>query len=78
MNSVILSDFSFFGFFGSYILNINPLILFSRVFISNYILKKEKNEDSYINFGLALQKYESYKYNDFEDYAGLYITFFLV
>ena len=46
--------------------------------ISNYILKKEKNEDSYINFGAALQKYESYKYNDFEDYAGLYITFFLV
>ena len=45
--------------------------------ISNYILKKEKNEDSYINFGFALQKYDSYKYNDFADYAGLYITFFL-
>ena len=45
--------------------------------ISNYILKKENNEDSYINFGFALQKYDSYKYNDFADYAGLYITFFL-
>ena len=45
--------------------------------ISNYILKKETNDNSYINFGFALQKYDSYKYNDFADYAGLYITFFL-
>ena len=45
--------------------------------ISNYILKKENNEESYINYGFALQKYDSYKYNDFADYAGLYITFFL-
>ena len=45
--------------------------------ISNYLLKKENNEDSYINFGFALQKYDSYKYNDFANYAGLYITFFL-
>ena len=45
--------------------------------ISNYILKKNNNDTSYINFGFALQKYDSYKYNDFSDFTGLYFTFFV-
>ena len=45
--------------------------------IANYILKKEKGLSAYINYGFALQKYDSYKFNDFSDFAGLYFTFLL-
>ena len=46
--------------------------------IANYILKKEKGMSAYINYGFALQKYDSYKFNDFADFAGLYFTFFVI
>jgi hypothetical protein len=46
--------------------------------IANYILKKEKGMSAYINYGFALQKYDSYKFNDFSDFAGVYFTFFAI
>ena len=47
--------------------------------IANYILKKEKGSNSaYINYGFALQKYDSYKFNDFAAFAGVYFTFFVI
>ena len=47
--------------------------------ISNYMLKETTgSNESYINFGFALQKYDSYKFNDFSDFAGVYFTFFAI
>ena len=46
--------------------------------IANYILKKEKGMSAYINYGFALQKYDSYKFNDFSAFAGIYFTFFAI
>ena len=45
--------------------------------LANYILQKE-NPNGYINYGFAIQKYDSYKFNDFAEFAGIYFTFFLV
>ena len=45
--------------------------------IANYILQKEI-PGSYINYGFAVQKYDSYKFNDFAEFAGLYFTFFVI
>ena len=46
--------------------------------IANYILKEECGEESYINYGFAVQKYDSYKYNEFSSFAGVYFTFFII
>ena len=45
--------------------------------LTNYILQKEI-PGSYINYGFAVQKYDSYKFNDFAIFAGLYFTFFII
>ena len=45
--------------------------------LANYILQKEK-PGSYINYGFALQKYDSYKFNDFAGFVGVYFTFFVI
>ena len=45
--------------------------------LANYVLQKEK-PNGYINYGFAVQKYDSYKFNDFAIYAGLYFTFFVI
>ena len=45
--------------------------------IANYILK-QKNPSAKINYGFAVQKYDSYKYNEFASFAGVYFTFFVV
>ena len=45
--------------------------------LANYMLQKEI-PNGYINYGFAVQKYDSYKFNDFALYAGLYFTFFLI
>ena len=44
--------------------------------LANYMLQK-KNPNSYINYGFAVQKYDSYKYNEFSSFAGVYFTFFV-
>ena len=47
--------------------------------LTNYILKDTlKTKDAYINYGFAVQKYDSYKYNEFASFAGVYFTFFVV
>ena len=51
--------------------------------LANYMLKKKCESEScttnpYINYGFAVQKYDSYKFNDFAAFAGLYLTFFLI
>ena len=66
--------------------NMNDIIKYSNNgyiqvlnIISNYILKKETNSKySYINYGFAVQKYDSYKFNDFAAFAGVYYTFFVI
>jgi hypothetical protein len=65
--------------------NMNDIIKYSNDgyipmmnIIANYILKEETNQDSYINYGFAVQKYDSYQYNEFASFAGLYFTFFVV
>ena len=45
--------------------------------LANYILQKEK-PGSYINYGFAMQKYDSYKFNDFTEFVGVYFTFFVI
>ena len=45
--------------------------------LANYILQKEK-PGSYINYGFAIHKYDSYKYNDFAEFVGVYFTFFVI
>ncbi len=47
--------------------------------IANYILKDSLQDPyAYINYGFAVQKYDSYKYNEFATFAGVYFTFFIV
>ena len=47
--------------------------------IANYILKLKKGDNTaYINYGFAVQQYDSYKYNEFASFAGVYFTFFVV
>ena len=47
--------------------------------LANYMLKKRlNNNNAYINYGFAVQKYDSYKYNEFSSFAGVYFTFFIV
>ena len=47
--------------------------------LANYILKdSDSTKDGYINYGFAIQKYDSYKFNDFAAYAGVYYTFFAI
>ena len=47
--------------------------------IANYILRESKRSTTaYINYGFAVQKYDSYKYNEFASFAGVYFTFFIV
>ena len=47
--------------------------------LANYILKVSyPDKDPYINYGMAVQKYDSYKYNEFATFAGVYFTFFIV
>ena len=47
--------------------------------IANYILQKStSNPLAYINYGFAVQKYDSYKFNEFASFAGVYYTFFVV
>ena len=45
--------------------------------LANYMLQK-KNPLSYINYGFAIQKYDSYSFNDFSEFAGVYFTFFVI
>lgn len=47
-------------------------------YIANYILKENNGLGAYINYGFAVQKYDSYKYNEFASFAGVYFTFFVV
>jgi len=66
--------------------NMNDIIKYSNNgyiqmmnIISNYILKDSfQDKDPYINYGFAVQKYDSYKYNEFASFAGVYFTFFIV
>ena len=46
--------------------------------IANYILKLTKGTSAHINYGFAVQQYDSYKYNEFASFAGVYFTFFVV
>ena len=45
--------------------------------LANYMLQKN-NPLSYINYGFAVQKYDSYKFNDFATFVGVYFTFFVI
>ena len=67
--------------------NMNDIIKYSNngyipimTIIANFILKKEKgtSASAYINYGFAVQKYDSYQYNEFSSFAGLYFTFFVI
>ena len=51
--------------------------------IANYLLKQKYSSATgvnkpFINYGFAVQKYDSYKYNEFSSFAGVYFTFFVV
>ena len=66
--------------------NMNDIIKYSNNgyiqimnILANFILKDSYPEkDPYINYGFAVQKYDSYKYNEFATFAGVYFTFFIV
>ena len=66
--------------------NMNDIIKYSNNgyiqvmnILTNHILKEVTSSPaSYINYGFAVQKYDSYKYNEFASFAGLYFTFFMV
>ena len=45
--------------------------------LANYMLQK-KQPNGYINYGFAIQKYDSYKYNNFAEFVGVYYTFFAI
>ena len=45
--------------------------------LANYMLMT-KTGSGEITFGFAVQKYDKYKYNKFSEYAGLYVTFFII
>jgi len=64
--------------------NMNDIIKYSNNgyiqmlnILANYALKK-KESGGYINYGFAVQKYDSYRYNAFASFAGLYFTFFII
>ena len=64
--------------------NMNDIIKYSNNgyiqmlnILANYALKKKHTSGS-INYGFAVQKYDSYKYNAFASFAGLYFTFFVI
>ena len=50
--------------------------------IANYMLRESKGFPTsnipFINYGFAVQKYDSYKYNEFSSFGGIYFTFFIV
>ena len=66
--------------------NMNDIIKYSNNgyiqilnIIANYILKDSTNNPlAHINYGFAVQKYDSYKYNQFASFAGVYFTFFVI
>ena len=69
--------------------NMNDILKYSNngyiqimTIIANYMLKKRYSSvdgyDKYINYGFVVQKYDSYKYNEFSSFAGLYFTFFVI
>ena len=65
--------------------NMNDIIKYSNDgyiqmmnIIANYILKDTYNDNAFINYGFAVQKYDSYKFNEFATFAGIYFTFFVV